>query len=104
MLLKWIDHEGQNNQLELLEQISSKWRRVGMLFGEKMAALDNCEQKSNDNVDRCARIFSHWIECKGHPNYPLTWDGLSKLLRDIKQETAAARLQEALKMILNNDS
>ena len=58
---------------------------------------------TTDNVDRCISVFSHWINNNGYPpNYPLTWDGLSELLRDVEHETAAMRLKEVLKETTKN--
>lgn len=86
--------------MKLLEQISSKWHEIGILLGQQVAALDNYRRMTDDNVKRCLRVFSDWINRHGHPpDYPLTWDGLGELLSDIEHETAAIRLKEVLKTL-----
>ena len=98
-LIKWTDREGKHSSLKITELISAKWNKVGIMLGQQMSTLDNISQKSDDNIDRCLRVFSHWIEAQGSPRYSLTWEGLLELLRDIDHSSAAKKLSDALKII-----
>ena len=80
----------------MLKPSSSQWYNAGLLLGLKADALENIKQKSSDNAERFVSVLTHWIDSNGHPNYPLTWDGLCELLCDIDRDTAAEELKQAL--------
>lgn len=95
-LIKWEDEEGECHSFKLLELISSKWWDVGIRLGLTIDTLENHRQKNEDNDKRLEYIFSQWIDSNGHPEYPLTWEGLSELLRDIDKDSAARELVKVL--------
>ena len=83
----------------MLEQVSDQWRHAGLLLGLSQAALKNIKQKSDEDVERFEHVLTYWIESNGHLEYPLTWDGVCELLRDIDRDTAAEKLKQALSMM-----
>lgn len=95
-LIKWTDNDGKTHKLELFDEICGKWKCIGIRLGLKSDTLDNYEQKSKDNVERCQNVFTHWINNNGHQDYPLTWDGLHILLCDIGKSSVAETLKEGL--------
>lgn len=98
-LIKWRESD-RVRELRLLDQICSKWHKVGILLGLGTNRLENYRDMTCDNVQRCERVFTDWINNCGHePEYPLTWDGLTALLSDIEHETMAVRLEEVLRAL-----
>lgn len=96
-LFKWTSSSGEVKKLTIIERISLSWRSVGLLIGLNMSELDTIQQKTlNDNHQSCQRVFSKWFDNNGHPSYPITWEGVQELLRDVKMETVAKDLKEAL--------
>ena len=71
------------------------------MLGLSTAELGNIKQKTDDDEQRFALIFTRWIERDGHPpRYPLSWDGVHELLCDLDRVSAA----EELKLALDNAS
>lgn len=95
-LIKWKGEEGETQSFKLLELISSKWWDAGIRLGLTIDTLENYKQKTEDNEKRLEYIFSQWIDSNGHSEYPLTWDGLTELLRDIDKDSAAEELLKVL--------
>ena len=42
-------------------------------------------------------MFEEWLSNGGHPDYPVTWDGVCELLSDVQKAEMAKKLKEALK-------
>lgn len=104
ILLTWRDHKGKEHKVEILKALKRKWQKLGQLLGLSPRDLETFKKEENKKIGRCRRIFSHWIDSNGYPpNYPLTWQGLEKLLRDLKQKRTANNLNNAL-VILGNKS
>lgn len=96
-LIRWKDEVGQPQKLKILEEIGSKWKDAGILLGQG-TKLANYEKKTNDIVELCTLVFTHWIKNNGYkPHYPLSWTGLCDLLDDIEHSTLRIRLLEVLR-------
>lgn len=97
-LITWRDGHGKDQRLEILKTVSARWRDVGVLLGQKLSELDGYQRMENNDIGGCCtRVFSHWIDDNGHsPKYPLSWEGLERLLRDIEHGGAADNLKNAL--------
>lgn len=91
-----VERRGETQSFKLLELISSKWWDAGIRLGLTIDTLENYKQKTEDNDKRLEYIFSQWIDSNGHSEYPLTWDGLTELLRDIDKDSAAEELLKVL--------
>ena len=97
--LKWKDDKGKTCRFKLLGQVSSKWWDAGLRLGLNTDQLANIKQKTDDNEQRLAAIFTQWINNDGHPpDYPLSWDGVCELLYDLDRDSAAEELTQALKL------
>jgi hypothetical protein len=68
-------------QLDIIQKVSAEWRQLGHHFGMSVTGLDNIEKKAQfDNLSCCERVFDHWINCDGTPDYPLSWDSVYNVL------------------------
>ena len=97
-LITWVDGEEREQRLEVIKTISAQWRQIGLLLGQILSELDSYQRmENNSNVGCCTRVFSRWINNNGHPpKYPLSWEGLEGLLRDIEHGRAADNLKNGL--------
>lgn len=99
-LIEWKEG-GTYHKFYFMKELSSTWYTMWHIIGEKLEigaeSLKNIFYKSDDNVLRLQEVFKCWIADNGHPNYPLTWDGLFKLLFEMERSTVAEELKRALR-------
>lgn len=71
---------------QLTDIIQSKWNSIGMQLGVEMLNLISEEAYMPDA--ECLKIvWKSWFdECYSQKEYPPTWSGLKKLLKDIGQD------------------
>ncbi len=50
----------------------------------------------NSNEDCYREVLLYWLDGKGSPGFPVTWDGFHELLEDTELVALAKRLSEAL--------
>ena len=99
-MFKWNDESGVEQQLKIIEEISSKWLNVATLVGLSMNQSDGIKKESFMKADEiCLRVFDHWIISNGTTDYPITWSGLHELLEDIEHSTMAERMKTALQTV-----
>ena len=67
-----------------------------MLLGLNMDTLGRWRRESGDRVKCCKRVFTYWFEANGHPYYPLTWEGLWKLLHELQEGTTVENVKKVL--------
>lgn len=97
-LIMWTDVKNKPQRLDIVPQVSDKYRDIALLLGLNIQELDNyMHMSNNDRIDCCCRIFSKWIENNGHPPmYPKSWDGLCQLLYSIKKCSVVVELKKIL--------
>lgn len=95
--ISYQNNDGKMHDFKLLEQISDRWWKAGMLLSLTKNVLDIFRDKAEDNVKSCEHVFSTWVSSNGHKDYPLTWAGLHTLLVDMGRRTAAEKLYDVLK-------
>ena len=84
-------------ELGVLSQVSSKWWHLGLLFGQSTSDLDNFKSKAMlDNKECCERVFDKWINDDGSLHYPLSWEGLFKVLCKIGHGRTAIDIEKKL--------
>jgi len=102
-LLKWIDSKGQEQNLRIKNEISFKWRDVGDLLGVKSSRLEAIDSNRRGNVELCCRdVLQDWLQME-EPSYPVNWDGLIELLKDLQFNNMARKLKEALLCIRSSN-
>ena len=76
------------------------WKLIGDLTGASTGRLDAIAAQRQGNVTECCRdVFLDWFQQGGKREYPVTWDGVIKLLDDIQHSALARRLEEILKLV-----
>ena len=76
----------------MVEEISSKWQDLAILLGLSMSQINGIKTECLLDVEQCClRVFDHWIISNGEfTDYPVTWSGLYKLLKDSGHHNALA--------------
>ena len=97
LLIKYKEAGGKGKkEYRLLQNIQMKWKDIGRRLGIGSAVLTGYESRHRgDIVEQCQEVFSHWRNA-GAENYPFTWNGVLKILRDVEMGKVADRLEKAL--------
>ena len=96
MLLKYMDNRGQKKELRIKKSICCKWKEIGTLLEIESSSLNAWEMMYSRNVFECINpVLDHWFEHKSD-DYPVSWDGLKKLLEDAELCQVATELDFAL--------
>jgi sarcosine oxidase delta subunit len=96
--ITYKDDTGETHDFKLIEKVSDKWLKAGMLLRLSKSTLDKYSDKAEkDNIKICEYVFSKWVKRGGHEDYPLTWQGLYTLLIDMGRRTVADKLYKVLK-------
>ena len=79
------------------EEIGVKWREFGTFIlkdnnGSKMATLQEKYQNDANKINH--EIFSRWL--RGEGRMPISWETLTKLLKEIQLKTLADEINAEL--------
>ena len=99
MLLKWKDASGNEKTFSLVDRVSSKWMKFGMIVGLGMNQLEAWERQFLMDANRCwLKVMTYWLQNGGNveQQYPVTWEGVYCLLTDIGYSEIARELKEAI--------
>ena len=95
-LYKWTDENDKPKSLRILEEISSRWTEAGDLLGLSPARLEGIEvHRLRDARSCCRDVLNDWIQ-DNRGSYPVSWEGLICLLKDMKLTVLAKDLENAL--------
>ena len=80
--------------------ICHKWKQLGFLLEIPLSTLNSWEQKYlKDSYDCTNAVLNHWME--NPPDYyPITWEGLDRLLDDAELSQVAEELKRALNNLI----
>ena len=96
ILLKWENEQGQELRLRILEEVCTKWKDIGGVIGLSPSRLDAIEKhRLGDMMECCRDVFSVWLQQEDE-SYPVTWDGVRELLKDMKLSAIAKKIDEFL--------
>ena len=96
-LYKWTDENGQPKSLRILDEISSRWTGAGDLLGLSPARLKGIEEHRLRNARLCCHdVLQDWIQ-DNQGSYPVSWEGLICLLKDMRLTVLANELEIALR-------
>ena len=96
ILLKWKNEQGQEQRLRILEEVCTKWKDIGGVIGLSPNHLDAIEKhRLGDMMECCRDVFSVWLQ-QEEGSYPVTWDGIRELLKDMKLSAIAKKIDEFL--------
>ena len=98
ILTEWKNEQGQKKKFRFKELICHKWKDLGGLLDIPLPTLTGWERKyREDPNDSINAVLGHWME--NPPDYyPITWEGLNRLLNDAE----LSQVVEDLKQVLNN--
>ena len=84
--------------LDVIKAVTSVWYELGLQLGQSPAALKGYRTASMlDEYACCVKVFSHWIDNGGRPpHYPLSWDGVYKVLVAIGHRGTAEDMMKKL--------
>lgn len=84
--------------LGIVDKISMKYQALGLCVGLSLDKIEGFRQRSFlDNTATCNFILNAWVSKGGHPpNYPLSWQGLYDLLKDIGHKKAGGDMRRDL--------
>lgn len=77
-----------------------RWRTTGLRIGLSKNQLQewdkSCRKYGHDNPTACwCRVMGHWLDGGGTPDYPASWEGLDRLLKDVGCSREAEELKKA---------
>ena len=80
-----------------MNKVSSRWLKFGLQLGLDMDQLKVWEGQFRDDSTRCwLEVMTYWINVDGTQDYPVNWEGLYQLLKDLQCEKVAKDLKKAL--------
>lgn len=96
-LIKWKDDNGEIQNFNLGDKVSSKWRKFGHRMKLENNKLDGWEGQFHGDVTRCwGEVMQHWLDMGGTDEYPETWEELYKMLEDVELGGVAKKLKRAV--------
>ena len=97
VLIKWKNEKGETQQLRIKQLICNKWRDIGHLLEISNEVLESWNTRHKEDTLKCIDfVMSHWLQCPTD-DYPVSWEGLKKLLLDIQLGKVAEDIELALR-------
>jgi hypothetical protein len=90
-----MDKRGQQKELRIKKLICYKWKEIGTLLEIEHSLLTSWEMTYRNPVECIDPVLNHWFERKPD-DYPVSWDGLKTLLKDVELYQVATELDNAL--------
>ena len=79
--------------------------KFGLQVGLDMDKLKGWERQFRDDATRCwLEVMGYWINIGGTQNYPVKWEGLHQLLKDVEYGMVARDLKKALVLSMHHSS
>ena len=95
--MRWTDSQGQSKEIRIIKESSHKWTEMGDLLEIPPAELTSYQTAHLNRNEACYReVLLYWLDGKGSPSYPVTWDGFHELLDDTELVPLAEKLSEAI--------
>lgn len=89
-----VDKHGQKKTFRLVDRVSSRWRKFGILLGLTMNQLEAWDDQHRGNASICwNKVMEYWLAGDDVDDYPATWEGLYTLLNDCTFSEVAADLK-----------
>ena len=87
-------------RFNLSNHISDSWKTIGLTLGMELDLLNSIGRNRYDDAERLMMVFIRWLENAAglphHARYPLSWQGLNTLLKDIGKTEVAKQYFEFL--------
>jgi hypothetical protein len=89
LLIQYYDRYGELKQLRVRDEITPKWKELGLSLGLGSAKVDNIEGSKKE--ESAFNMLSEWVRQEG-----ATWGKLVGKLREVRLGNLAAKLEHAL--------
>ena len=93
-LIEWRNEKGETERLRIKQKICNRWKYIGDLLEIPEAVLESWNTKHKEDSLKCIdSVMSHWLQ---HPtdDYPVSWEGLKKLLQDVELSEVAKDIED----------
>ena len=101
--LDWEEH-GVEKHFSLRSRVSAKWRDLGMRLDITFNDLQGFSYKYQMDFNECwMQVMQRWLDGCSWSYHP-TWDGLYKLLEDIRKPAIARELKDAVQACSKSSS
>ncbi len=99
-LIKWKDEQGYNQRFSLIKWVCVEWRDFGKLLNITGLKLDSWEEEYDKKAEKCwKKVMNHWLKGRGSNEYPVSWEGLTILLKDLRHTEVAELLERAIDQV-----
>ena len=88
--------EGKEEREFVMDEMASKWRRVGKMLKFSDSELNSIELSSNDVDQRCETMITKWLDgfVQDRDSRPKSWPTLLEAMRDARLGTLADKVAE----------
>ena len=94
-LIQW-ESEGAEQDYRLVNRVSSKWKQFGRRINLEEDLMTTWDRQVRGSSEECwDMVMQRWLKGERH-NYPLTWEGLFKLLKDVAFQGVVPDLKHAV--------
>ena len=99
-LIRWKDEQGYSQNFSLMKWVCPEWREFGRQLNIAGIKLDLWEEEYGKKAEKCwKKVMNYWLKGRGSNEYPVTWEGLKFLLKDLQYMEVAELLDEAVEQI-----
>ena len=100
LLIEWMNVKGEIKQLRIKQLICNQWRDIGDLLEIPQSIVESWNTKHKEDPLKCINpVMRHWLQCPTD-DYPVSWEGLKKLLKDVQLSEVAQDIELALRNAL----
>ena len=93
--MKYTSSDGQQKHFRLIDNIQEHWREIGILMGIELPVLNDFEFNCRNLKEQCRKVLETWLT-QGSENYPVTWNGMLNVLKDVKLGEISCQLEKVL--------
>lgn len=102
-VLHYLDREDKEHTLKIIKRIAADWEELALILGSDPKLIVSSYSGGKDIALRCCRdVLSEWFENNGADSYPLSWNGLIKVIRDMELIRVAAEIETALQCVITD--
>ena len=95
IVLNYVD-EGEEKEIRIIDEAVSKWKEIGYLTYPESSKVTALEKQYTDQYDCLRQVFVEGFIENKPKKYSQDWNGLIKLLKDVRLVTLAERVEHAL--------
>ena len=98
LLLEYV-HKESKKELRIMKEIAGKWNNIGILLDCSVNQIAKNHNMGTDYSENCCQnMLMEWLG-KGAPGYPVSWNSLIKVIRDVELYRVASNIELALECV-----